>query len=78
MEKTGTNGPDFIIIGAMKCATSTLHDQLSMHNSFFMTTPKEPNFFSNDEIYANGFHWYESLFEGPVRITQNYHNILKQ
>jgi hypothetical protein len=56
------NKPDFIIIGAMKCATSTVHDQLSMHNSFFMTTPKEPNFFSDNEIYAKGFEWYGSLF----------------
>jgi hypothetical protein len=62
MEKRQNNRPDFIIIGAMKCATSTLHDQLNMHSSFFMTHPKEPNFFSNDEIYAKGFQWYESLF----------------
>lgn len=54
--------PDFIIIGAMKCATSTLHDQLKSHSSFFMTDIKEPNFFSNDEIYAKGIAWYGELF----------------
>ena len=54
--------PDFIIIGAMKCATSTLHDQIKAHNSFFMTDIKEPNFFSNDEIYAKGIAWYGELF----------------
>jgi hypothetical protein len=54
--------PDFIIIGAMKCATSTLHEQLATHGSFFMTTPKEPNFFSDDEVYGKGLAWYESLF----------------
>lgn len=57
------NKPDFIIIGAMKCATSTLHDQLAQSSSFFMTTLKEPNFFSDDEVYKNGQQWYSSLFD---------------
>ncbi len=56
--------PDFIIIGAMKCATSTLHDQLAMQHGIFMSTPKEPCFFSDDEIYAKGVEWYEGLFGG--------------
>lgn len=54
--------PDFIIIGAMKSATSTLHDQLAAQPGFFMSTPKEPNFFSNDEVWAQGMDWYEGLF----------------
>ncbi|WP_208597683.1 sulfotransferase family protein [Desulfogranum mediterraneum] len=54
--------PDFIIIGAMKCATSTLHDQLAAQPDFFMSSPKEPNFFSNEEVYAQGISWYSSLF----------------
>ena len=56
--------PDFIIIGAMKCATSTLHDQLASQPGLFMSTPKEPCFFSNDEIYSGGLEWYQSLFAG--------------
>ncbi len=56
--------PDFVIIGAMKCGTSTLHAQLAAQPQFFMSEPKEPNFFSNDEIYANGEDWYRSLFKG--------------
>ena len=54
--------PDFIIIGAMKCATSTLHDQLVIQPDILMSDPKEPNFFSNDEIYAQGLDWYSDLF----------------
>lgn len=54
--------PDFIIIGAMKCATSTLHDQLGANQGFYMSTPKEPYFFSDDPIYAKGIDWYRSLF----------------
>jgi hypothetical protein len=54
--------PDFIVIGAMKCATTTLHEQLSRQPGFFMSRPKEPNFFSDDAIYARGWAWYSSLF----------------
>lgn len=55
--------PDFIIVGAMKCATSTLHDQLAMQSGIFMSELKEPNFFSNDEQYAKGFDWYLANFQ---------------
>jgi hypothetical protein len=55
--------PDFFIIGAMKSATSTLHNQLELQPGVFMSNPKEPNFFSDDDIYALGIPWYESLFE---------------
>jgi hypothetical protein len=55
--------PDFIIIGAMKAGTTTLHEQLARQSGFFMTTPKEPNFFSDDAQYAKGTDWYASLFD---------------
>jgi Sulfotransferase family len=54
--------PDFIVIGAMKSATTTLHEQLARQPGFFMSRPKEPNFFSDDAMYARGWHWYSSLF----------------
>jgi hypothetical protein len=57
-----STGPDFLIIGAMKAATSTLHEQLARQDGIFMTRPKEPNFFSDDEAYARGIEWYRSLF----------------
>jgi len=55
-------GPDFIIIGAMKAGTSTLHQQFAQQAGVSMSRPKEPNFFSNDEQYARGIEWYRSLF----------------
>lgn len=59
--------PDFVVIGAMKAATSTLHEQLAAQPGIFMSTPKEPNFFSDDAIYARGLGWYRSLFaEAPA------------
>lgn len=69
--------PDFIIIGAMKCATSTLHEQLALQPGFFMSTPKEPNFFSDDDCFARGLDWYRGLFaeapEGSIRGESSTH-----
>jgi len=54
--------PDFIIIGAMKSATTSLHTQLASQPGIFMSELKEPNFFSDDEQYQRGADWYRSLF----------------
>ncbi len=54
--------PDFNVIGAMKSATTTLHEQLARQTGLFMSRPKEPNFFSDDENYAKGIEWYSSFF----------------
>ncbi|VXD21638.1 putative sulfotransferase [Planktothrix serta PCC 8927] len=59
--------PDFLIMGAMKCATSTLHEQLALQPGIFMSQLKEPNFFSNNEEYEKGWNWYLSHFaSAPV------------
>ncbi len=62
------NAPSFMIIGAMKCATSTLHTQLMKQPGIFMTDLKEPNFFSDDENYAQGIKWYQSLFKDGAHL----------
>ena len=54
--------PDFLLVGAMKCGTTTLAAQLAAQEGIFMATPKEPNFFSDDEIWARGEGWYRGLF----------------
>lgn len=41
--------PNFLIIGAPKCGTTTLYATLSQHPDVFMTTPKEPNYLVGDE-----------------------------
>ncbi len=55
-------GPDFILIGAMKCGTSTLAAQLAAQSGIFVTDPKEPNYFSDDSVFAKGSGWYARLF----------------
>lgn len=65
------NRPTFMIIGAAKCATSSICNWLRMHPEVFFTEPKEPGFFSCDEVYEKGVDWYESLFSAagsrPIR-----------
>lgn len=69
--------PDFLVIGAMKSATSTLHAQLARQPGFTMADPKEPNFFSDDMIYALGGEWYANLFRdapyGTIRGESSTH-----
>jgi hypothetical protein len=54
---------DFIVIGAMKSGTTTLHAWLSEHPEVAMASWKEPAFFSRDDRWGRGADWYESLFE---------------
>lgn len=63
--------PTFLIIGAMKAGTTSLHQYLRAHPSVFMPEDKEPQFFSEPERWARGASWYSTLFEPaadfPVR-----------
>ena len=43
-----TRAPDIFLVGAPKCATSSLHLYLRRHPGVFMCSPKEPHFFSTD------------------------------
>lgn len=40
--------PNFFIVGAPKCGTTSLHYWLSQHPEIFMSEPKEPRFFCSD------------------------------
>ena len=46
--------PDFIIIGASKCGTTSLYEYLSGHHDIFMTELKEPSFFLPEGLRAIG------------------------
>lgn len=54
--------PNLIIPGAGKSGTSSLHSMLAQHPDVYMCSPKEPQFFSNDDIFARGLGWYSGLF----------------
>ncbi len=53
---------DFLVIGVMKCATSTVCAYLEDHPYVFMVPRCEPNFFSHDENYVKGIDWYADHF----------------
>jgi hypothetical protein len=52
--------PDFIIIGAQKCGTSTLFKHIGKHPDIQLPRCKELHFF--DENYSKGFEWYHRFF----------------
>jgi hypothetical protein len=54
--------PDFLIVGAQKAGTTSLHFALSGHRSVFMSDPKELNFFQDDKNYSRGIGWYCQYF----------------
>ena len=54
--------PDFLLIGGMKCGSTTLHDYLVNHPKLAEPQYKEPGFFSRDERFELGLDWYRGLF----------------
>ncbi|MEL6578221.1 MAG: sulfotransferase domain-containing protein [Cyanobacteria bacterium J06621_12] len=61
--------PAFIIIGAAKSGTTSLYEYLCRHPQIYMSTPKEPDFFSVDANYEQGMDSYYALFE-PAQADQ--------
>jgi hypothetical protein len=61
--------PNFIVIGSMKCGTTTLCHLLGQHPGVFMSHSKEPEFFCKKEIYSRGWDWYLSLFADVKKET---------
>ena len=53
--------PDFIVIGAQKCGTTTICRELERHPEVALFPNKETHFFSFR--YGRGLEWYESLFD---------------
>lgn len=57
--------PDWIIIGAMKAATSSLHRYLAEHPQIATSTPKELDFFIEHRYDELGIDWYRQQFLDP-------------
>lgn len=52
--------PDFLILGAAKCGTTSLHGWLCQHPQLLMSCPKEPVYFELE--YDNGPDFYRSTY----------------
>jgi hypothetical protein len=60
--------PNLIIIGAMKCGTTSLHFQLRRHPQVAMSRDKELNFFVEELNWRKGVEWYASRFPAGTAI----------
>lgn len=70
--------PDFLVVGSMKCGTTSLHHYLSCHPQVWMARPKELCFFvggpsreANDPPWGNwwrGEAWYRGHFRTDRRV----------
>lgn len=64
-------GPlDFIVIGAQKSGTTTLHMLLRKHKQIYLPLAKEVPYFSDDDRYAAGWEQYERDFYGTAEASQ--------
>jgi len=61
--------PDFIIIGAMKAATTSLHYYLNLHPQISMSREKELNFFVKKQNWRKGIAWYKSNFNSKEQLA---------
>ena len=61
--------PNLIVIGGLKCGTTSLHHYLNLHPEIGMSRPKELNFFVAELNWELGVDWYRSHFpeSSPVR-----------
>jgi Sulfotransferase domain len=61
--------PNLIVIGGLKCGTTSLHHYLGLHPEVQMSRPKELNFFVEELNWPLGADWYANHFRpgSPVR-----------
>jgi len=74
--------PNFFLIGAAKCGTTSVAKYLDQHPEVFVSKPKEPNFFSFEPCSqptcrgpADGEFLYELLLQYSVTSPQAYHGL---
>ncbi|MDX6637187.1 MAG: hypothetical protein QOJ01_698 [Solirubrobacterales bacterium] len=61
--------PNLVLIGGLKCGTTSLHHYLNLHPEIAMSRPKELNFFVAELNWDLGPEWYAAHFDAgaPVR-----------
>jgi hypothetical protein len=68
--------PDFMIIGAMKSGTTSLHDYLDKHPDIFMSRTKEIHYFVDEIFNKKDLNWYTKQFGTNKKLAgtspQNY------
>ncbi len=59
--------PNFFIIGAPKCGTTSLYHYLRQHPDVYLPENKEPKFFCDDTLYIEGLELYRNRFFHDAR-----------
>lgn len=62
--------PDFLVVGAQKCGTTSLFLYLSQHPDLFLPAEKEIQFFSAESLYSRGLEWYSNQYFANCRSDQ--------
>jgi hypothetical protein len=60
--------PSLIIIGGLKCGTTSIHHYLGLHPEIQMSKPKELNFFCEELNWDLGLDWYASRFDSRFKV----------
>ena len=60
--------PNLIVIGGLKCGTTSLHHYLNLHPEIAMSRPKELNFFVAELNWDLGADWYASHFDRAAAV----------
>ena len=60
--------PNLIVIGGLKCGTTSLHHYLNLHPEIAMSRPKELNFFVAELNWELGVDWYRSHFPAGAAV----------
>ena len=68
----GRNGrgalPNLVVIGGLKCGTTSLHHYLNLHPEVAMSRPKELNFFVEELNWTLGRDWYARHFDPDAAV----------
>lgn len=59
--------PNFLIVGAAKCGTTSLYEYLCTHPQVFMPTVKEPAYFAPEGVGISSWQAYCALFDTADR-----------
>lgn len=58
---------NFVVVGAQKCGTTSLHRYMSTHPEIWMPEQKEIGFFYHEKLYSQGLTKYSEYFrDAPV------------
>jgi hypothetical protein len=60
--------PNLIIVGGLKCGTTSIHHYLGLHPEIQMSKPKELNFFARELNWDLGLDWYASRFDSRFEV----------